>query len=279
MTAVLALASALVIGTSDFTGGVATRRDAALRVTAVAQFTGAVTAVILALVVGADRVTTTDVVGGAVAGLSGTFSFVCFYRALAIGVMGVVAPVAALIGAVVPAGVGLARGESLAGHSLVGLAVAVVAIVLVTRDDGPGRAGPTPRRALILAATAGMGFALFFLALAETSDDAGMWPLVVARAVSLPVVAVVASAVTGRLTPADRTARHLAALTGVTEMVANALIVVALRRGPVAVASVFGSLYPVSTAVLAWVLLRERIGRLQVLGVALAAVALALVAA
>jgi uncharacterized membrane protein len=279
MTALLAVASALVIGTSDFTGGLATRRDTALRVTTVAQLTGAATAVVLALVVTAGEVTSRDVVGGAVAGLSGTFSFACFYRALSIGVMGVVAPVAALVGAVVPAIVGLARGEDVTGHGLVGLAVAVVAIVLVTREGGPSPVAATPRAALALAATAGLGFSAFFLALAETSDEAGMWPLVVARCVSLPVVAIAAVLVTGRMAPRDHRASGLAALTGVTEMVANALIVVALRRGPVAVASVFGSLYPVSTAVLAWAVLRERIGRLQVVGVAMAVVALALVAA
>ncbi len=130
----------------------------------------------------------------------------------------------------------------------------------------------------MLAVVAGLGFSVFFIALSETNDEAGLWPLVVARAVSIPVVGVVAWRVAGRVAPVDRTARALALLTGVVEMLANALILVALRRGPIAVASVFGSLYPVSTVVLAWLLLRERVARAQVAGVGLAVVALVLVA-
>lgn len=278
MTAVLALASALIIGGSDFGGGLATRHDSTFRVTAVAQICGGVTALGLALVVGADEVVRVDVVAGIVAGLSGTFSFVCFYRALSLGVMSVVAPTTAVIGASIPAVVGVVRGEEVGALTGIGLVVAVLAIVLVTRDDGDHHGRTTPRLALILAVTAGVGFSLFFIALAETHDEAGMWPLVVARLVSVPVVGVIAWQATGRVTPAVPVAGRLAVFTGVTEMIANALLLVALRRDEIAIASVFGSLYPVSTVVLAWLFLRERVSRSQLGGVALALGALALVA-
>ena len=103
----LALASALIIGGSDFGGGLASRHDNSFRVTAVAQVFGGIMALALALVVGASEVRTADVVAGLVAGLSGTFSFVCFYRALSIGVMSVVAPTTAVVGATIPAVVDL----------------------------------------------------------------------------------------------------------------------------------------------------------------------------
>lgn len=277
MTALLALASALIIGGSDFGGGLATRHDSTFRVTAVAQIAGAFTAVALAVVVGADEVTGVDVGAGVVAGLSGTFSFVCFYRALSLGVMSVVAPTTAVVGAAIPAVVGVARGETIGALTGVGLVVAVLAIVLVTREPG-AHVGAMPREALVLALTAGVGFSLFFIALAETHDEAGMWPLVVARIVSVPVVAAVAWRVTGRVVPRRALPRRLATATGVSEMIANALLLVALRRGEIAIASVFGSLYPISTALLAWTFLGERVSRTQLVGVVCAVGALALVA-
>jgi drug/metabolite transporter (DMT)-like permease len=279
MTAVLALASALIIGGSDFTGGLASRRDSTFRVTAVAQICGGVTALVLAFVIGADDVAQVDIVGGAIAGASGTFSFICFYRALSIGVMSVVAPTTAVVGAAIPATVGFARGDDLSLATGIGIGAALLAIVLVTRrrplhDDDAS----TYRLALVLAITAGIGFSVFFLALAETNDEAGMWPLLIARLVSVPVVCAIAWRVTGRIWPVDATTRRLAVATGVTEMIANGLLLIALRR-ELAVASVFGSLYPVSTVLLAWVVLRERVSRTQLVGVGLAVLALVLVAA
>ncbi|MDW3219179.1 MAG: DMT family transporter [Acidimicrobiales bacterium] len=278
MTALLALASALIIGGSDFGGGVATKRDSTFRVTAVAQIAGGVTAVVFVVVVGWDAVTTTDVVAGAIAGASGTFSFICFYRALSEGVMSVVAPTTAVVGAAFPAFVGIARGEELGVVTAVGLVVAIIAIVLVTRERRDADGATTPRSAMVLALVAGVGFSIFFIALAETETAAGMWPLVVARVVSVPVVCVVAWRITRRVLPANRSSLALACYTGVTEMIANALLLIALRRGELAIASVFGSLYPVSTVLLAWVFLRERLARHQVAGVVLALAAIALVA-
>lgn len=278
MTAVLALASALIIGGSDFGGGLATRHDSTFRVTASAQFFSGIAAIVLAIAVGFDEIARVDVVAGAIAGLSGTFSFICFYRALSLGVMSVVAPTTAVVGATIPAVVGIAQGQDMTVPTALGLMIAVGAIVLVTRDGDAHHGASTPRLALLLALTAGVGFSIFFIALAETHDEAGMWPLVVARLVSVPIVSVVAVRATGRAWPRTPLAGRLAAITGVTEMIANALLLIALRRDEIAIASVFGSLYPISTVVLAWVFLRERVSRSQLLGVGLAVGALALVA-
>lgn len=279
MTALLALSSALIIGGSDFAGGLATRRDNAFRVTAVAQMAGLATAVVAVVITGADEVTRTDVIAGVLAGLSGTFSFICFYRALALGAMSVVAPTAAVVGATIPTIVSIARGEELSRIAAVGIVLAVAAIVLVTRETtSDDSAVTTPRPVLALAVVAGIGFSVFFLALSETEDAAGMWPLVVARLVSVPIVFAIAARAAGHVLPVTTDARRLALFTGVSEMIANAILLVALRRGEVAIASVFGSLYPVSTVLLAWGVLRERIGRIQVVGVVLALAALGLVA-
>ena len=232
----------------------------------------------LVLVVGWDHVRTADLVGGAIAGASGTFSFICFYRALSTGVMSIVAPTTAVVGATIPALVGIARGDDLGGYTIVGLVVAVFAIVLVTREPTVDAAASTPRSAILLAVVAGVGFSVFFIALEATETESGMWPLVVARVVSVPVVCLIAWRITGRVVPANRRSLTLAIYTGLTEMLANALLLVALRRDELAIASVFGSLYPVSTVLLAWLILRERLTRMQLIGVASALSAVALVA-
>ncbi len=275
MTALLAILSALVIGGSDFSGGTATRSDSTFRVTVWAQMWSGLTALALVGFVSSSSVTGGDILAGALAGLSGSFSFVCFYAALSRGSMSIVAPTTAVVGAVVPALVGIARGESLGSTTAVGLVVAVLAIVVVTRSSSDDR---TDSRAMALAVVAGLGFSVFFIALADTHDAAGLWPLVVARAVSVPAVSVTAMIATGSLMPRSSKSRRLSAFTGISEMIANILLLVALRRGPLAVASVFGSLYPVSTVILAWAILHERLSRTQVMGVCLATAALALVA-
>lgn len=275
VTALLAIASAVIIGGSDFSGGVATRFDSTFRVTVWAQVWSGLTALAMVWFVSTSSVHTVDVVGGALAGISGSFSFVCFYAALSRGSMSVIAPTTAIVGAVVPALVGVMRGESLGAPTSVGIMVALLAIALVTQSTHDGR---TDGRALLLAVVAGLGFSIFFIALADTNDAAGLWPLVVARLISVPIVALTAKIAVGSVVPTSYRSRRLAALTGVTEMIANVLLLVALRRGPLAVASVFGSLYPVTTVVLAWAILRERLGRNQVVGVAMATIALALVA-
>jgi len=274
VTALLAVLSALVIGSSDFSGGVATRDDSTFRVTVWAQLWSGLTALALVGFVSSTSVTSGDIVAGALAGLSGSFSFVCFYAALSRGSMSIVAPTTAVVGAVVPAIVGVARGDSVGAMTAAGLIVAVVAIVVVTSSSGDGR---TDAKALALAVVAGLGFSVFFIALSETHDAAGLWPLVVARVVSVPAVSVTALVTTGSLMPKSTRSRRLASYTGISEMLANIMLLVALRRGPLAVVSVFGSLYPVSTVILAWAILHEKMSRNQVIGICLATAALALV--
>lgn len=279
MTALLALVSALVIGASDFTGGLATRGDNTFRVSATAQIASATTALGFAMAIPAGAVTHTDVVAGVVAGLSATFSLACFYRALSIGVMSVVAPTTALVSATIPACLGIVRGDRLDIVTVLGLATAGAAILLVAREPaGSDGQRASSRSAFVLAVIAGIGFAVFFIALAETDEAAGVWPLVIARFVSVPIVALIAWRVAGAVVPRERSAVRLAVFTGVAEMVANAILLVALRRGPIAVASVFGSLYPVSTVLLARVVLHERVARMQFVGIGLALGALVLVA-
>ncbi|MEM7140147.1 MAG: DMT family transporter [Actinomycetota bacterium] len=280
MTALIALVSALVFGTADFAGGLATRKDNTFRVTASAQIVGLATATVLVVIVGWDAIEVADAAGGMIAGAAGALALTCFYLALSTGVMSIVAPTTAVVGATIPAGVGIARGEDIGGWTLAGLLIAVLAIVLVSREPSDvGAEASTPRSAMLLAAVAGVGFAIFFIAMETTDEASGMWPLVFARLISIPIAAALAFRFADRrVVPVTRESRRLTVIAGVLDMSANALLLVALRRDALAIASVFGSLYPVSTVLLAWVLLRERLARSQLVGVALALGALALVA-
>ena len=189
--------------------------------------------------------------------------------------MSVVAPIAAATGATVPAVYGLGFENGPGRMAVIGIGVAITAIVLVSSEEPTEEA--TPPRAVVLAVLSGLFFGVFFVSLAFTSTDAGMWPLVASRSVSIPLLVVVNLSV-NRGVRFDRSAFVRTAVAGVMEMVASMLILWALRRGPIAVAGVFGSLYPASTVLLAWMMLGERLRHVQKAGVFLALAAAALTA-
>lgn len=277
MTALLASVSSLVIGASDFFGGLASRRAAAVRVTAWVQATSLLAGLVVVWFFAATEVTRRDLVSGAVAGIAGAVGLALFYAALAMGQMSRVSPLAAVVGAVVPAAVELIRGEDLTPAVLAGGVVALLAVTLVTREreDHSSRGSVA---ALWLAVGAGTGFGIFFLAFGETSDAAGLWPVVAAKAASVPVVMVLAAAVT-RGVRLERGSAGLAVAAGISEMAALIPLLLAVQRGPVTVVAVIGALYPVATVGLAWLMLKERLQPIQWFGALLAIGAVALIAA
>ncbi len=280
MTAVLALAGALIVGASDFAGGFAARRDPAVRVTAWIQAASLALLAVALVPFGWSEVVGRDVVAGVVAGLSGTFSFICLYKSFTLGPISLLAPVAAVLSAVIPTLVGVVRGESLSMVNTVGVLVSLAAIVLVSQDRSGAHDGGQDRRSMLigfgLAAMAGIGFSIFFLALAETEPAAGLWPLVVARLVSVPVVSLLALAISGSLVAATGNARILL-LGGLGEAAANVCAMAAYQRGPLSVAAVLSALFPVSTVVLARMVFSERLRLQQWTGVVLAVGAIPLV--
>jgi len=279
MTAIFALAGAMIVGASDFGGGLAARMTSPLRVTAWIQATSFLCILISVWFVDAPNVTTTDLTAGSIAGLSGTFSFAALYASFSRGQISRLAPVTAIIGAAVPAVVSWVRGEPRTAIQLIGVLVAMLAVAFVTQERASAdEPKSTPPDAFALAVLSGLGFSVFFLALAETSGDAGLWPLLVARAVSVPVVAGVAIALTKGLSMPTRGAVKLTVSAGAAEAVSSVLVLLAFQRGPVAVAAVLGSFYPLSTVALARVILDERLQRIQWVGVGLALLAIPLIA-
>lgn len=265
MLSLLALASSLAWGTSDFFAGLASRRHPAV---AIVGWTQGLALLVLSVIVALrwDTVTWADWPLWAVAaGLSGMTGLICFYSALSAGTMGVVAPIAAL-GVVVPVVLGVASGEAPSPWAWVGMLVAVVGVTLAT---GPELSGDVSARPVALAGCAAVGFGLALFCLDRGARVSTLFTLWGMRMTSVTILVVLALAlrsaggVTLRETPA------LLAI-GCGDLVANALFAFASSRGQVSVASVLGSLYPVVTTIWARLLLDERLRRVQQVGVVLA---------
>ncbi|MGY1720716.1 EamA family transporter [Blastococcus sp. SYSU DS0552] len=276
MAVVLALASAVVYGAADFLGGLASRRASVSAVVAVSQAAGLLALVALLPWVGGP-VTAADLAWGATAGLAGAGGLLVFFRALAGGVMSVIAPVTALTAAAVPVLVGVLSGERIGTWATVGIVLALAAVVLVSAESGLRALRAARPASLGPALVAGTAFGLFFVLLDRTSADAGLTPLVAARLASVVLVVGVALATRQSLRP-GRAALPLVLVSGVGDMTANALFLLATQQGgPLAITGVLASLYPVSTVVLAQLVLRERLVPAQLTGLGAAAAAVVLI--
>jgi uncharacterized membrane protein len=276
MAVVLAVSSAVVYGASDFLGGLASRRATVFGVVALSQLAGLVALLALLPWLGGP-VTRADLGWGAAAGLVGATGLLVFFRALSRGVMSVIAPVTAVTAAAVPVLAGLLGGNRIGAVAGAGILLALIAVVLVSAEGGLGQlraARPANLGAPLLAGTA---FGCFFVLLDRTSADAGLTPLVAARIASFALVVVVAL-VGRRPLRVGRGALPFVLASGVGDMTANALFLLATQQeGQLAITGVLASLYPVSTVVLAQSLLRERLVRAQFAGLAAAIGAVVLI--
>jgi drug/metabolite transporter (DMT)-like permease len=272
----LALATSVVYGTADFLGGLAARSANALVVVAVSQLAGLALVLALAAPLG-GHAGPADLAWGAAAGSAGALALTLFYRTLATGSMSVVAPVTAVCAAAVPVVAGLALGDIVSVPALAGVAIALPAVGLVARERSDVREVSLGLPSLVGALLAGTGFGLVFLFLHQTSPGSGLWPLVAARAASALVVG---SVLVVRRVPVrvPRATMPLVLGAGIFDMGANILFLLAVRHGQLSIVGVLSSLYPVSTVVLATVLLRERMTRVQLAGVGGCALAVALIA-
>lgn len=277
LTAVLATMSAALFGGADFLGGLASRKDAALPTTILSQSVGFVILTSIALTVWRPSGELgVAALWGIAAGVSGGIGVVSLYAGLATGRMSVVAPITAALSGSIPAAVGLVRGEALRPSALVGIGLALVAVVIVSAAERDQGSGPTST-AIIYALIAGVGFSGSVLSYSMTPQASATLPLAIARATTVVMLGLVALLGRRRLFPV-REARSIGAWAGALDSSANVALVIALRIGPLAVASVLGALYPVATVLLARVVLHERLNGLQRVGIALALVAVILTA-
>ena len=277
MGVIIALAAAAVYGAGDFFGGLATKRDSVFTVVPLTGLFGLATALVAVPLLSPGPPSARDLELGALVGLFGGIAIACLYRGLAIGSMSVVAPITAVIAAVVPVGFGLFIGERPSAIALVGIVLAIGAVALISsssHEDVSGQAEPR-RAGLVEAFAAGIGFGLLYVILSQTSR--GMWPLVAARVVSVASVGAVALALRRFTVPATKSLRTMA-WSGVLDMGGNVLYLLSLRYTFISVAAVVTSLYPASTVMLARMVLGEKLARLQWIGVGCAAIGIALIA-
>ena len=263
----LALGASIAWGGSDFLAGLVTRRLPVLTVLVLSQAAGLVLLLILLALAGQGPPPTDAVLIAAGAGLAEMAGFAALYRALAIGPMSVVAPLASLA-AVVPVGAGLAGGERPAPAAAVGLALAVACGALVAFEHDPEqRRQRRVAPGAALAAFSALAFGVFFVATNAASDAGGVaWTVAVNRSTSFAALALVVAIGRKGLTYRSADLRP-AAVIGLLDAGANALFALALTEGMTSTVGVIGSLYPVTTVVLATVILRERPRALQALGV------------
>jgi drug/metabolite transporter (DMT)-like permease len=272
---VYALVAALVYGVSDYAGGRASRFSAAINVTVLSEVVILGGLLVVVPLVGDPLAPARDLMWGALAGVGGVVGIVALYYALANGAMTVVAPITGVVAAVVPVVVGLLLGERPAVIALVGIVLAVGAVALIGGAIGVPHV-PTPTRLVVIAFVSGAGFGLLFVFYSRASDESGLWPLLAARATSLPLL-LATLVVRRRPWSMTAAAARLAVVVGVLATTANASYLAATRRGLLSVVAVVASMYPASTVALAWMLDGERLRRPQLAGMALAAVALLLV--
>ncbi|WP_069760554.1 EamA family transporter [Streptomyces sp. LUP47B] len=271
----LALGSSLAYGCADFLGGLGARKAHVLRTVMIAAPASLAVELLLWPVLGASF--GAGALGwGAASGVASAAAFALLYRTLAIGPMNVLSPVTALVSAALPVGVGLLQGEHLAVTGLVGLPLALVAVLLVSAGHGAGSARPS-RTALLLAFGAGTAIALQLIFLHQAPSDSGVAPLIVGRAVS-SAVTLAAAGVMHRRLGSKRPAYAMSAAAGVLDSMANLLFLLAARSGDLAVVAVIVALYPAGTVLLARAVLAERVHRGQLVGLGTAAVAVGLLA-
>ncbi|WP_406388408.1 EamA family transporter [Streptomyces sp. NBC_00887] len=278
MTALFALATSLLWGLADFGGGLLTRRTPALTVVVVSQCIAAAVLGIVVTATGAWSELDGRLWFAVAAGAVGPVAMLSFYKALALGPMGVVSPLGAL-GVAVPVGIGLIVGEQPGLPQFAGVAVAVVGVVLA---GGPQlRGAPVQRQAVVLTLLAAFGFGAVMALIAEASTTVtGLFLALFVQRVTNIAVGGTALYVSvrrgGRALPEEGgRAVVLAALpalafVGLADVAANGTYSIAARYGPVTVAAVLASLYPVVTALGARVVLGERLRAVQAAGAGLA---------
>lgn len=272
-----ALLAAAAFGVSDFAGGVASRRTAAITVMLVA-YPAAIPAFAVIAMVGGGEIDAATVIFGSLAGLAQGLGMWWLFLALAGGQMSVVAPATALLAAGVPVLAGIGFGERPGIRPLLGIIVALAAVVLISHSVDHHRVDAfLSARTAWLTLGAGVMSGMVLILLHNVSETSGVWPLVYTRSAASAVVLVIAARTRNLALPAGLPLR-LAACIAVADVFANAAMLYALQQYMLSLASVLIALYPAITVALAVTLQGERITRSQQIGLALGATAIAAIA-
>ena len=273
-TVIFGLAASLCWGSGDFNGGLASRRAKPASVVTAAYAVGFVLLLVLAFIWREPFPAPIDIFWGGIAGLAGAIGLISFYSALSIGLMGIAAPVSAVLTAALPVFFSVFIEGLPSLIQLGGFFLALLAIVLISR---PERSKGRPK-GIGLALLAGCGFGLFFILISRVNHGETFWPLAVAR---LTAVLTMLITVLIRRQPKlpGLIVAPLVLLAGVLDAIGNTFFVLAAHSGRLDIAAVLSSLYPAATVILAAIVLHERVTRIQAIGILLALIAVPLISA
>jgi len=275
VAALLALIASLTWGVADYMGGIASRKASPTQVLVVAYPSGAVIITLMAFLAVPGEFSSDAALWGVLAGSIGALAVALLYIALSRGPMGVVSPITAVMSGAVPTAVGLLNGERLTLLGITGIALAALAVILVSREKGEHvKVAPST---ILISIASGSAIGLYLSALSLAPEESGIWAATVGRWTSSILVAVVVFAVIKNFTR-NGFPWMLAIVSGFLDATANAVFQLASQRGLLSIVAVLGSLYPATTALLARFLIQERLSRIQIVGVLLAFLAAALLA-
>jgi len=276
VTVLLGLLAALSVGSSDFLGGLASRRANPVVVTASSNIVGFVMALIVAAIVGGD-LTLRDVAWGTLGGVGVAIGLVSLYAGYAKARVSVAAPVAGVGAAALPVMAESVLGnDDLSAQGTTGVLLGLLAIGLVSigRSDQRGTIGAS----LLYGLGGAIGIGMLLMCLSRTSDDSGLWPIVAARGSGFAALAVVLALTSVRATVPRPVVPHIMAI-AVLITAGNTLFLAATRVGSTSVAAVLTSLFPAVTVFWAWIVFREPLRAIQLVGLAVTLVAVSLIAA
>ncbi len=270
---VFGLISSAVWGSADFSGGLASRRNSQFQVLVLSSSAGVVLLIGCAILWGEHFPSPAGLIWSALAGIAGALGLAVFYRALSLGYTTLVAPTAAVVGAILPVLIGILTEGFPGTTQIAGFAVAILGIWLVSRSTAPDGVS---RQALGLALLSGVGFGAFFAFMGQVQQDVVFTPLLVAKIIALATALVLL--ISNRMKPLHPAANPIALLAGVLDVGGNIFYLLARHATRLDVAVVLSSLYPAATVILARIVLKEKATRSQWLGAALCLAAVVLIA-
>ncbi|WP_342304010.1 DMT family transporter [Methanolobus sp. ZRKC5] len=271
---IFGLTAALCWGTADFSGGFATKRSGVLTVAIISQATGIILLIAAALAFSESVPSTTDMLWGASAGLAGGMGVLALYHALSVEKMGIVAPVTAVMSALIPVVFGMITEGLPDTSQLIGFLFALIGVWLISRDHESSK---IELQKLKLPCLAGTGFGMFMILIDQVQAEGIFWPLVGARMATIPTFIIVAYFMKQTKVP-DIRYLPIILLAGILDTGGNVFYVLAAKTGRLDISAILTSMYPAITVLLAWILLKEKLVYRQWAGIIFTMAAVVLIA-
>jgi drug/metabolite transporter (DMT)-like permease len=270
------LSSAIAWGTGDFSAGFASRKSGVISVILFSQLIGAAFLFLLAMVFSGPLPPLRDMAFGGLAGVFGVLGLIALYEGLSRGRMGIVAPLSAIVTALIPIGFGFFKEGLPRGPQTLGLGLALFSVWLLSFSKSEEKKHCFAE--LTLPLMSGIGFGLFFILIDTASHTSVLWPLVGTRCVSLLVMSIFFMLSSNARIP-QKSQLSFIALAGICDVLGNTFFALATTMGRLDISATLSSLFPAATVTLAWFFLKEKLNRHQWCGVVVALVALFLISA